>query len=135
VQDNDTRSAIQFHLDGYLIKATPYSNYSKPKSFNFSLAIIVDQSYSMNKVKTEVRESLHWLKSSGVLMNQKVDVYPMTTPYWPVEEAPLSSLEQFNLDSLLMFGGSSLYTMLKQFTVRSANQTYGILHSNTKLTI
>ncbi len=78
----------------------------------------------MRKVQRELKETLRYVKDCELLKMANVDVFQMTSSYWPI---PSKRVHLHNDTELVFFGGSSLYRMLKDYE-QMITQDYDIIN-------
>jgi putative PEP-CTERM system integral membrane protein len=106
---------------GGTILAKPFAqkDYSLPK--NKRIAVVLDESYSMNAHRQDVEKTFQWLKGN-ILPKNQVDLY--LTASTPAQPKKVAGIKKFDITKAMFYGMLEPRQMLQQFQTLRKDSTY-----------
>lgn len=111
--------------DQYEITATPITKEAqqklKPQKMHF--ALVLDRSYSMTSHRKEVSAVFQWLKTH-ITPRNKVSLFLTSSKWRGAAPRWLPSIQKFQPDTVVYYGGDSLAHMMKQFRAKQGKRRF-----------
>jgi putative PEP-CTERM system integral membrane protein len=106
---------------GGTVLAKPFAqkDYSLPK--NKRIAVVLDESYSMNAHRQEVEKTFQWLKGN-ILTKNEVDLYLSAST--PAQPKKITGIKKFDVAKATFYGLLEPRQMLQQFQTLRKDATY-----------
>ncbi|MCP4133105.1 MAG: TIGR02921 family PEP-CTERM protein [bacterium] len=94
--------------DSMVIRSRPYTHAHNTANTG-KYAVLIDPSYSMNRVTADVHETIDWMKKKRI----NADIY-----WYDNYHIKSASIQEFNKKNLAFFGTSDCVDLLKKFKTR-----------------
>ncbi len=118
--------AHQAVIDGVQVHAQPVAAAPEPPLHQRRLAVIIDRSLSMQRVRSEAEGALRALR--GLAPDNDLDFYLSSAPLRGEPPARIDDPALLPESATLFFGGDRLYSMLEQFQALRGDTRYdGVL--------